>query len=521
MKKENVLRYLLLRHLKELEHKANHELFQETTRSLRISEDSEMYVVRWEASGRLITRSFPKKDFSFYQRGDIDAEVHTLGEDLSTNNDSLARQFAIEALGLQSADLLITESRKRKWPLLELAGHAVSILLLMMIGNINVIPAVILFSIAAVEYFKYGRLYASFLFLMLSFFAPGAVLIGALAYAGLQFFDPDHRLRMTRIWVCLSAVLSAIVWKGIEGADNFHITAFFFLCITAAFLIAAFRSLFYSHRRTLPLAMPFVCAGFALDHQEIAAKLGLFLLAAFALWIIFASKKKLCGKDNSKTSLFFMKISFYIFALALAVTLFIVCNNFDDGASLSAQGNLLWPSEQFEHKNWNPVGLKRVNVNSFVAPDGKKSADAIFENNSSGLHRLETVIQGVTVGKPYVFSIFAQPAGRSTLRIELLDTQQKKYGVAAYDLMTLKLLVKSGSVLRGGIVLLDSDGWVRCWAQTSFGGSVAAISMTLVNSEGSHVYLGDGKSGMIFWGAQLSPGAELSKYKATNNGPIY
>lgn len=233
------------------------------------------------------------------------------------------------------------------------------------------------------------------------------------------------------------------------------------------------------------------------------------ILSSVFILLFIAGLLAACGKSDDDVAVYLERKAAVNTAQTAAL---------ESGKALEL-GNLLWPSEQFDHKNWNPVGINRVVSDTVVAPDGTKSADLFIENTAAGLHRLETVIQGVTADKPYVFSIYAKAAGRSKLRLELLDRQNKKYGTATYDLQALELLANTGDVIHGGIEQ-DRDGWVRCWAQASFGGSVAVITMALVTDGTAHDYVGDGKSGLALWGAQLSPGTALSKYTATSTGPI-
>jgi predicted O-methyltransferase YrrM len=173
-----------------------------------------------------------------------------------------------------------------------------------------------------------------------------------------------------------------------------------------------------------------------------------------------------------------------------------------------------WRGEPLDLRNWDSTGINRALLDTLVAPDGTQSAELLSENTAAGLHRLEKVIKGVATNKPYVFSVYAKAAGRSKLRLELLDTQGKKYGTATYDLQALKPLFNTGDVTHGGIEA-DRDGWLRCWAQTSFGGNVASATLALVNDNMEHDYAGDGKSGLALWGVQLSLDTSLLTRPAT------
>jgi len=177
--------------------------------------------------------------------------------------------------------------------------------------------------------------------------------------------------------------------------------------------------------------------------------------------------------------------------------------------------NLIWPSERLDDGRWHPVENARVRPNVGVAPNGKMTADLLQENEESGLHRIETDSAGVQPIEPYVFSIFAKPAGRSVLMVEIRDTRSLHYGVATFDLASLKMRRVSGNVVNAGI-RRDAGGWLRCWAVSSFGDRGAVMTLTLVTNAGVVAYPGDGKAGILLWGAQLSPGSRLSAYTPTD-----
>src|SRR5437867_354719 len=219
MNREHALRYLLLRHLKRVEHQVTPALFDEAACSLQVSKDADGYLVRWTGAGTTRTRRFRESDFAFYQRGDTDAALRAVDEDLTTGNDATAQRFALEVFDLPSVEP--PEPRMARshaaWP--SLAAHAGVIILLVVFTELSPLVGAIVFAIGAVEYARLGRLYASFLFLPLARVAPGAAAAGAAVYGMLQFLDPDPRLRSVRVAVSLSASVAAAAIKAIHGGD--------------------------------------------------------------------------------------------------------------------------------------------------------------------------------------------------------------------------------------------------------------------------------------------------------------
>lgn len=184
-------------------------------------------------------------------------------------------------------------------------------------------------------------------------------------------------------------------------------------------------------------------------------------------------------------------------------------------AGPAVPGNLLWPSENLKNSNWVLDGAQIV----AGAPKPPAIADAIVETNGSGFHRIMMSVNGVVPRKPYTFSVYAKNDGRSVLMIEIRDSANKYYGVAVYNLTASKMIGYYGDVINSGVGPAG-NGWVRCWIVTKFETGQADIALDAVSAEGMHIYPGDGKSGLLLWGAQLGAGGEPGTYVATTTGPV-
>jgi hypothetical protein len=268
---------LLLRHLGQVEQRVSLDAFHEVTRSLQVTRDQEGYLVRWSRDGRAETKRYAASEFTFYYRGDTDAASRVVDEDLRTNNDAVARQFAADALGIQLSEPVPHPTGRDRIPVARLAVHAAPILLLALVGCLRPGTAVILFALGAVEYLRGGRLLTSLVFIAFAVVAPGAAILGAAAYGALQYLDPDPTHRAIRIAGTFVAVAAGVVLFRFESAAVESTGWLLVLLVVAAGAISAFRSLVYAHRRAMPLAMPFLWAGFAFDGALPLAITGLCL----------------------------------------------------------------------------------------------------------------------------------------------------------------------------------------------------------------------------------------------------
>ncbi len=182
--------------------------------------------------------------------------------------------------------------------------------------------------------------------------------------------------------------------------------------------------------------------------------------------------------------------------------------------------NLIWPSEDFSHPNWGTPENASVLTDVETAPNGTKTADRLVESTAMGVHRIETGIAGLRRDTAvYTFSLFVKPAERSGILFELRDSRPGKYGVARFDLNNPGNVVKANDVFDAGVELAP-NGWYRCWVVMPYATDHAVINLALIGSEGSQTYIGDGRSGILIWGAQLEPSNAASPYLATTTEPV-
>lgn len=187
-------------------------------------------------------------------------------------------------------------------------------------------------------------------------------------------------------------------------------------------------------------------------------------------------------------------------------------------ARVEAPTNLLWPSNDFSHERWSPLERIRIERIAATGPPGIADAYLVLEDATVGRHRMETVVSGVVLDQPHVFSVFVRANGRQALMVELRDTVNRSYGVATFDVPGRKASSRSGTPSDAGIDAVSPE-WVRCWVRTTFGGDTAVLTLTLVDGVGGHNYPGNGVSGLFLSGAQLHVGSTVTSYVATTTGP--
>lgn len=281
MKTEDTLRFLLLRHMKRLEGMVPREVFLQAMRSLTVQPAQDSYLVTWEVGGARHERRFARDAFAFYVRGDAHPERRSVDDDLRTDdNDFLAAGFAAEVFGTAAptrSDADETPDPRRWQAVAEGLAFAAAIT----IGGAPPAAAGALLCALLAEHLQRGRLYASVLFVPLAVVGPTwAAAAGALAYAALQFLDPNRALRAVRVGLCLLAGAYAVT-RGLLSAGPLVDAALAVLSLVAL-ATAAMRSLYAMHFRSLPLALPFFAAGLYADALPSAA------LAALVVTIVFA-----------------------------------------------------------------------------------------------------------------------------------------------------------------------------------------------------------------------------------------
>ena len=172
--------------------------------------------------------------------------------------------------------------------------------------------------------------------------------------------------------------------------------------------------------------------------------------------------------------------------------------------------NLATYSEDASNAIWSKIATT-ISANAAVAPDGATAADKIVEDTSTATHYLGRSI-ACTSGVTYSFSTHLKAAGRNFALMAV--TSAFTLAAIKIDLVNRTVSTANGSPLRA-FVEDAGNGWVRA----GFSAVAASTSNGTFNVYPSidglwdnRSYLGDGSSGLYWWGEQIEASAVATSY---------
>lgn len=174
--------------------------------------------------------------------------------------------------------------------------------------------------------------------------------------------------------------------------------------------------------------------------------------------------------------------------------------------------NWLTYSEQFD--KW-VNGNSYLSLNSAVAPDGTYTACKFIEG-SDNIARAHTNVsansQSFTGGTWYTRTVYAKAAERNYIIIGFgQDAAFPNYEYGLFNLSTGLATVYYGTPLVSMTPV--GNGWYRCSITKLASASASNCSVDLQLHNGTdNVYIGNGKSGVYIWGAQLEERAFATSY---------
>jgi hypothetical protein len=173
--------------------------------------------------------------------------------------------------------------------------------------------------------------------------------------------------------------------------------------------------------------------------------------------------------------------------------------------------NLATYSEQFDDASWSKINSS-VTANADISPDGYTNADRIYDNATSGQHRVGKNISVVSA-TTYTFSVFAK---KGSLRYCYLFT----VAGGASDRYYFDL--QDGvSITAGGKIEDYGSGWYRISAQvTAAATGNELFAFNLANSSSNPTYSGTGTGYHMIYGYQVEAGNYATSYIPTTTASV-
>lgn len=189
---------------------------------------------------------------------------------------------------------------------------------------------------------------------------------------------------------------------------------------------------------------------------------------------------------------------------------------------LSARYNRLTKTEAFDDAVWSKNGFLAFGsgsiANAIAAPNGTVTADLITEDTSDGLHRFYTSVDPIPA-IDHTISIYARPNGRNWVYIYVNGGYQTAY----VNISTGDVGAKVGSP--NVTTSLLPDNWCRIdFTFTNIITTGYNIIINIASANGTTSYLGNGTSGVYFWGIDLrasNDGVGLPVYQRVNTSTDY
>jgi hypothetical protein len=173
--------------------------------------------------------------------------------------------------------------------------------------------------------------------------------------------------------------------------------------------------------------------------------------------------------------------------------------------------NLLTYSNEFTNASWSKQNSK-TESNTAIAPDGTMTGYKLVEDSSDNLHYIQKT--SLTFSGNDVISIYAKAGERGALSLG-----NTSVGTSIFNLVDGSLISNGGSNMTEEKIEAVGGGWYRCSVRLLKSGSFAAL-FGVAQMDGSKEYLGNGKSGIYIWNAQLEEGSYPSTYIPTGSSIV-
>ena len=181
--------------------------------------------------------------------------------------------------------------------------------------------------------------------------------------------------------------------------------------------------------------------------------------------------------------------------------------------------NLVTYSEQLDNAWWQKVNVT-INSNNIVSPDGTQNADALVDDTTYGVHRVNTSNINIVSGNSYSFSGFVKSGSVDFLHISPSSGQFSSDNTTVINMSNGTLVSKEHT---GPVSIIDfGNGWYR------FEITLTAISSSLYSkqyynpssSSTSPIYTGTNDISCYMWGLQVEQGSYPTCYIPTSGTSV-
>ncbi len=206
---------------------------------------------------------------------------------------------------------------------------------------------------------------------------------------------------------------------------------------------------------------------------------------------------------TSTTSVFGYVVAYHHNQVAVELTSLTSYVFNHDLSGFNKNENLLLYSEAFDNVAWTKASGVTVSTNGAVLPNGSGSF-ALLEGNSLGQNAISATPVGLTIGQPYIFSVYAKYDSIRWLLIgQHLSGSENAW--AWFDIQNGII----GTIGSGAKAVIASvgNGWYRCLVVIDCtADTYKAFDICLASADGARTYLGTTTNSTIISGAQVRSG---------------